>query len=157
MQFHSASVEPRRDDIRAGGKEIHKLMRDTMDNIKPDKKGYVWLQYVDYVNTLVIEGITIAINSSMEYLGEQINLKANAQNMWSPIFEIRVDLAEGDLSFLPSIAMNDRQNGIRDVINEFVNDFISIAIQIPRLDTRDTGSGDYLVEIKDQFVLFGTM
>ena len=78
MQFHSASVEPRRDDIRAGGKEIHKLMRDTMDNIKPDKKGYVWLQYVDYVNTLVIEGITIAINSSMEYLGEQINLKANA-------------------------------------------------------------------------------
>ena len=77
--------------------------------------------------------------------------------MWSPIFEIRVDLAEGDLSFLPSIAMNDRKNGIRDVINEFVNDFISIAIQIPRLDTRDTGSGDYLVEVKDQFVLFGTM
>ena len=77
--------------------------------------------------------------------------------MWAPIFEIRVDLAEGDLSFLPSIAMNDRQNGIRDVINEFVNDFISIAIQIPRLDTRDTGSGDYLVEIKDQFVLFGTI
>jgi hypothetical protein len=42
-QFHAATVQPRQDDIRAQGKEIHKLLRDTMDNIKPDKKGYVWL------------------------------------------------------------------------------------------------------------------
>ena len=99
VNFHSANVEPRRDDIKQQGKEIHKLLRDTQDNIKPDKKGETWLAYVDYVNGLVIEGITIAINASMEFLSEQINIKANVNNMWAPIFEIKVDLIDGDLNF----------------------------------------------------------
>jgi len=160
VNFHSATVEPRRDDIRAQGKEIHKLLRDTLDNIKPDKKGSNWLSYVDFCNGLLIEGITIAINSSMDYLCEQISIKANVNNMWAPIFEIKVDLIDGpnpDLDFIPSLQSNDRHNGIRDIINEIISDFISIAIQIPRLDNKDGGTGDYLVEIKDQFVLFGTL
>jgi hypothetical protein len=103
-------------------------LRDTQDNIKPDKKGYVWLQYVDYVNGLLIEGITIAINSSMSFLADQINLHSNRVNMWTPIFEIKVDLIEGELDFLPSIDSNERNNGIRDILNEISNDFISIAI-----------------------------
>ena len=156
-QFHAASVQPRQDDIRAQGKEIHKLLRDTMDNIKPDKKGYVWLQYVDYVNGLIIEGITSAINSSMQYLSDQINIKLNLTNMWAPIFDVKVDLLDDELAFQPSIGCNERQSGIRDIINEFVNDFISIAIQIQRVDNKEAAAGDYLVEIKDQFQLFGTM
>ena len=43
-------------------------MKDTVDNVKPDKKSIQWLAYVDYVNGLVIEGITNGINSSMSYL-----------------------------------------------------------------------------------------
>jgi len=155
--FHGATVEPRRDDIKQQGKEIHKLLRDTQDNIKPDKKGAVWLQYVDYVNGLLIEGITTAINSSMEYLCQQINIKENAVNMWQPIFEIKVDLIDRELQFQPVIGCNERGNGIRDIINNICNDFISIAIQIPRLDNKEGTSGDYLVEIKDQFQLFGTI
>lgn len=157
QQFHSATVGPRHDDIRSQGKEIHKLLRDTQDNIKPDKKGYVWLQYVDYVNGLLIEGITIAINSSMSFLADQINLHSNRVSMWAPIFEIRVDLIDGELDFLPSIESNERGNGIRDILNEISNDFISIAIQVARLDNKDATGGDYLVEIRDQFELFDTM
>jgi hypothetical protein len=44
--------------IEKDGKDISKLMKDTVDNIKPDKKSSLWLSYVDYVNGLVIEGIT---------------------------------------------------------------------------------------------------
>lgn len=67
----------------------------------------MWLQYVDYVNGLLIEGITIAINSSMAFLADQINLHSNRVNMWSPIFEIKVDLIDGELDFLPSIESNE--------------------------------------------------
>jgi hypothetical protein len=65
--------------------------------------------------------------------------------------------------FDPSIGSNHRQNGIRDIINKIVADFISLAIQMPgRLDASTnpanaTNNGDYLVEIKDQFILFHTM
>jgi hypothetical protein len=103
-------------------------MKDTLDNIKPDKKSRPWLDYVDYVNGLVIEGITIAIDSSMQFMADQLNIKSNQVNMWSPIFEIKVDLEDGDLAFIPSIESNERENGIRDIVNSIVNDFISIAI-----------------------------
>jgi hypothetical protein len=52
---------PRLEDIKNHGKEIHKALKDTADNIKPDKKSATWLAYVDYVNGLVIEGITKGI------------------------------------------------------------------------------------------------
>ena len=62
------------------------------------------------------------------------------------------------VQFDPSIGCNERQNGIRDIINRIVENFISLAIQMPsRLDTHNAPTGDYLVEIRDQFQLFGTI
>jgi uncharacterized protein YpuA (DUF1002 family) len=43
-------------------------------------------------------------------------------------------------------------NGIRDIINKIVEDFISLSTQMPRLDSTN---GDFLNEIKDQFLLMG--
>ena len=76
-QTHQSLVMPRLEDIRNHGKEIHKLMKDTIDNIKPDKKSVTWLAYVDYVNGLIIEGITKGINCSMNYLADQISIYYN--------------------------------------------------------------------------------
>ena len=64
----AAANGPRLEAIRTHGKEIHKLMKDTFDNIKPDKASKTWRQYVDYLNGLAIEGITNGINASMLYL-----------------------------------------------------------------------------------------
>ena len=75
--IHNALVENERETIRSQGKDIHKLMKDTLDNVKPDKKAKPWLDYVDYVNGLVIEGITIAVDSSMKFMADQINIKQN--------------------------------------------------------------------------------
>ena len=67
--LHTAAVTARFDQIKGEGKEIHKLMKDTVDNVRPpNKKSIEWLSYVDYVNGLVIEGITNGIDSSMTYL-----------------------------------------------------------------------------------------
>jgi len=44
-QTHQAVVQPRLEEIRNQGKEIHRLMKDTQDNIKPDKKSFQWLSY----------------------------------------------------------------------------------------------------------------
>lgn len=70
------------------------------------------------------------------------------------MFDIKVDLRDREVKFDPPIESTQRGNGIRDIIMKIVNDFISLAIQLPRLDTNN---GDYLVEIKDQFELFGSM
>lgn len=113
------------------------------------------MSYVDYVNGLVIEGITEGIQGSMKYLADQINIKYNAIHGNPPIFEIRVDLEDLEngkrtVVFDPTIQSNARENGIRDILQKIIDDFISIAIQI-QPGRIDTGTGDYLVEIKDQF------
>lgn len=70
------------------------------------------------------------------------------------MFDIKVDLRDKEVKFDPPIERSHRGNGIRDIIMKIINDFISISIQMPRLDTNN---GDYLVEIKDQFELFGSL
>jgi len=98
----------------------------------------------------------------MKYLADQINIKYNAIHGNPPIFEIRVDLEDLEngkrtVVFDPTIQSNSRENGIRDILQKIIDDFISIAIQIPgRIDSSYT-TGDYLVEIKDQFQLYGAM
>jgi hypothetical protein len=69
-QTHQSQVAPRLEEIEKHGKDISKLLKESADAIKPDKKSQNWLSYVDYVNGLVIEGITHAINCSMSYLAE---------------------------------------------------------------------------------------
>lgn len=154
VQQHDAAIGPRLDDIKTDGKEIHKLMKDTVDHIRPDKKSHTWLAYVDYVNGLIIEGVTIGIEGSMNFLADQINISFNKHHQLLPMFDIRVDLRDRDVCFDPTIGSNSRGNGIKDIIYKIIEDFISISIQTPRLDS---GNGDYLVEIKDQFTLFGCM
>ena len=68
------------------------------------------------------------------------------------MFDIKVKLIEAEVQFDPPIGTTHRNNGIQDIIMKICNDFISISIMIPRLDTN--GTGDYLVEIKDQFDIF---
>jgi dynein heavy chain len=106
IQFHESLKMPRLEDIKNHGKEIQKLMKDTMEQIKPDRKSARWLAYVDYINGLVIEGITVGIESSMHYLAEQINIPYNRHHGLPPMFDIKVDLRDRDVVFDPSITSN---------------------------------------------------
>lgn len=71
------------------------------------------------------------------------------------MFDIKVDLRDREVRFDPPIESTPRGNGIRDIIMKIVNDFISLAISMQRLDT--SSGGDFLVEIKDQFDIFGAL
>jgi len=128
---HAAMVGPRLEDVRNNGKEIHRLMKDTQDNIKPDKKSPQWLSYQDYINGLIIEGITEGINGSMQYLKDQLSIQYNKHHGLLPIFDIKINLEDRQVQFQPTIQSNDRETGIRDIINKIVADFISLAIMMP--------------------------
>jgi dynein heavy chain len=90
MSTHTAAVENRFEEVSNQGKEITKLLRDTESNIKPDKSSHEWRAYVDYVNGLVIAGITAGINASLLDLLKNINI--NQSGMAQPIFDLKVNL-----------------------------------------------------------------
>lgn len=94
---------------------------------------------------------------------DQLSISYNKSQGLLPIFDIKVNLEDRMVQFEPTIQSNDRDNGIRDIINKIVTDFISLAIMMPgRVDASQNpnnaaNNGDYLVEIKDQFLLFGSI
>jgi dynein heavy chain len=106
----------RLETVRNDGKELQKLLKDTFENIKPDKRSATWISYQDYVNSLVIGGLTDAICSSMLYLSDQISIPYNKHHSLQPIFDIRVDLQDRDVIFDPPIKSTPKGNGIRDII-----------------------------------------
>lgn len=99
----------------------------------------------------------------MQYLRDQLSIAYNKHNGLQPIFDIKVNLQDREVEFDPTIESNSRENGIRDIINKIVTDFVSLAIMMPgRVDASQNpnnaaNNGDYLVEIKDQFQLFGSI
>jgi hypothetical protein len=147
---------PKHDEIRSDAKEIQRYVKETTEAIRPNKASNEWKAYNYYLNSLLIEGVTSGINGSMIYLANQISIKYNANLGNAAIFDIKVDLEEDtcEVCFAPSIKSNVRGNGIRDIIQKIIDDFIFISVLIPRLDMGDK-SGDFLVEIKDQFILYG--
>lgn len=145
-------VISRLEDVRTHGREIHKQLKDTVEHIKPDRKSPTWISYVDYVNSLVIGGITEAVCASMGFLADQISIPYNKHHQLLPIFDIRVDLQDRDVIFDPPIGHSPKGNGIRDIIQKIIDDFVSLSTQLARLDTN---TGDYLPEVKDQFQVFG--
>lgn len=136
--IHNAMIAARLDIIKGEGKEIHRLVKDLNDNVRPEKtqmpQKQQWPRYLSYINGHIIEGITEGINSSMTYLAEQIDISYNETNDLAPIFDIKVQLEDRVVQFEPSICCNSRENGIRDIINMITGHFYSLAIQIPRID-----------------------
>ena len=152
-QTHRASVDLRLQIIKEEGRDINRLLKDTMDHIKPNKKSIEWLAYQDYINSVIIEGITNAIVSSLKHLANQLLEEYNRHNDLPPMFDVKVDLIESQVCFDPPISSSAKENGIKDIIFRIIDNLISIASLIPRLDQNP---GDYLMEIKDQFqVRFG--
>ena len=127
-------------------------MKDTFDALKIDKKSWQWMDYVDYLNTLVVDGIAVAICSSLDYLADQISIEVAQQ----PIFDVKVELKGRELTFQPP--MTGEGFCIYNVIFGFVSNFIEVAQQINRLDGTISGGGlDYMVEIKDHFQIYGSL
>ena len=128
-----------------------------MDNVKPDKKGGAWLSYVDYVNSIIVEGIVTAVCSSMDFLSEQISIKVNQKEKCLPMFDVKIDLVNNELAFDPPIvsAHGDEYGprSIQDIIFGIVTDFVKTASQFQRLDTNQ---GDYLCEVKDHYRVYGS-
>lgn len=83
-------------------------MKETADYLKPDKKSQNWIAYVDYVNGLVIQGITEGIDASLKFLSDQISIPYNKHHGHPPMFLCSVNLQDREVIFEPTIECNSR-------------------------------------------------
>lgn len=148
---HKAVFQNRKDIIKERSNQISKLLKDVHEKIKIEKKPPSWKAYTDYVNEIVLEGISRAIYTALNHLNDQINPIYIKRNELQPIFEIKLELGENQVNFDPLIEENQYVNSVRNSAKGWINDFYSIAMFVQRLDKPEVS--DFLQEIRDCFEL----
>ncbi|PHJ22031.1 dynein heavy chain family protein, partial [Cystoisospora suis] len=175
-QMLRASISLRHHAMSEEGKDIHKILRDSADALKTSKGAPQWRLHVNFVNSIVIQGLTALVVLSLKHLYKTLEAAMHPKPDVAPLFEVKLELIEEEnsIGFLPPFA-HDRSEGeitahtgtqtneptgpvekkgeptrIRDLFDQWIGDFLKCATTVSRLDTG--GTGDYMNEIKENFL-----
>ena len=95
-----------------------------------DDKSEKWLNYISYVDKIVIEGFHKIINCSLSYFLKETELKNNPE----PLFEAQLLLKPPEMVFVPSMHYGD-SDGFSELIEGLIGSIYKQASFIPRLAT----------------------
>ncbi|KAL7489135.1 hypothetical protein ACHAW6_014715 [Cyclotella cf. meneghiniana] len=126
-------------DIKAAGKQIHSLMKETNKVLRVSNSSSDWRFYVEFVNSMVVEGLSQAIKTSLDFFLDQIDPEAIKRDGLLPLFEIQLVLEDSKvMAFQPPLGYTAHKNGMSDVIDNIVGSFFQISSLFKRLDAEGT-------------------
>ncbi|OQS01624.1 dynein heavy chain [Achlya hypogyna] len=148
-EFEESQVQTRNlkyQQIKEGGNEIHRLLKDTLKKLKVSQGSPDWRAYVDFVNGIVEDGLTKVVLSSLEYLSSQLDSHNIETHDLTPLLEIELDLYGKDIVFQPPVGSVPSKAGVRDVAQHWIEAVFHVTTLFKRLDTSD---GSYLKELRE--------
>ncbi|TRY82989.1 hypothetical protein DNTS_022847 [Danionella cerebrum] len=131
--------------IKTSGERIHLLLKENLSLFKADSSSAEWKVYVDYVDEMVIDGFFDAIESSLKFFTENMDMNAGLE----PLFEVQLSLQVPDMVFQPSLEFGASRS-FDNLFWDLVQDIFKISTLVPRL-SEHSGYPDYqeLVETRD--------
>ena len=138
---HKQHINQRCQKFREGSSEIHRRLKASSQGLV-GVSAIQWRAYVDYVNNVVVTGVAQVICSSLSFLAVELNPKSFAvasKDQKLPMLEVSLDLIANRVQFNPEIKENNGK-GLRDLIQNWINSFFSVATVVKRLDSQDGGS-----------------
>ncbi|CAM9632729.1 unnamed protein product, partial [Ectocarpus sp. 8 AP-2014] len=104
--------------IREGGLELHKLLKDTNRKLKVSAGLPDWKNYVDFVNSLVVQGLIKVVAGSLGTLNQQMSHSYIVKQQLPPMLELEMHLAGGKVAYVPDIGtVESRVNPEKVVTN----------------------------------------
>jgi Dynein heavy chain, N-terminal region 2/Dynein heavy chain, N-terminal region 1 len=124
-QHQKRVVASRCHDIREGGNDVHKLMKDTNRILKVSQGLPDWTNYVEYINSIVIAGLTKVVTTSLMSLDQQLDSVYVLQHQLPPLLEVEMHLHESNVIFIPELGSIDIEctpNGIQaaDTLDDII-------------------------------------
>ena len=113
------------------------------------KKTKAYKDYQEYVNDIVIEGLSRAICTNLSNLNSLVEIKKDRKTDVPPLFDVKLDIPYDKIQYEPEISNPSDPKSIRTILNQVVQDYISYACLIQRIDTNFVG--DYINEMHDNF------
>ena len=128
-------------DIKEDGKQILTMLKETNKVLKVSNASTDWKCYIEFVNSIIINGLSSAIITSLEYLLDQIDPETIRRDGRLPLFEIMLVLNGHDgINFDPPLGHDRtaRKRGMSDMIDNVVGSFFQISTLFKRLDSEGT-------------------
>lgn len=143
-------------EIAQGGKRIHSLLKESNRVLKVSQGLPDWKAYVDFVNNMVVDGLAQAVIVSLEFLEQQVGAEktAGAVTEKVPMMDISLDLCGKDVMFIPDMFETTQKNGVRDIVNGWIESFFHVAGLFKRVDTN---AGTYVKELQDNVQICGLL
>lgn len=124
------------DEIKADGKHIHALVEETNEVLRVSNASTDWRCYVEFVDSVVVDGLSKAILTSLEFLLDQVDSETIRRDGKLPLFEVTLVLnGSGGLEFDPPLGHDATASGrgMTDMIDGIVGSFFQISELFNRL------------------------
>lgn len=150
-------------EVQAGGADFYNLLRENAKLFLADPKSEIWESYVDYLDSLLLDGLFNIAFKSLGYMLDHMNDEAQQELDGPPVrplFQGSLELNPPDAVCTPGIMDSDEGKGplLLNWIQDYVSDFYQIGGLVPRL-ARHSGKPNYredlentaeLIELKDE-------
>lgn len=88
-------ITARKKEIQEDSDNYSRILSDTMKLVKVDSSSPLWLNYVDYVQNLIVEGLSTVVSNNISSLIEMCSLESSA------LITVNLSLAGREVVFLP--------------------------------------------------------
>ncbi|OXB61088.1 hypothetical protein ASZ78_013651 [Callipepla squamata] len=141
-----ASNVPRRyTAIQEASRRIEAMVKENAELFKADTSSQMWLDYVKYIDTIVLDGLFTLVHKSLELL--LTNMDPNAHV--APLFKVCMELCDGVVGFQPSLDVMD-ENSFLKLLQDLLADIYGCAACMPRLLE---GKLSYKTELEEEVEL----
>ncbi|XP_018585062.2 dynein heavy chain 11, axonemal [Scleropages formosus] len=114
--------------ITVTGEKIHQLVQENEVLLRADPESPEWRTYVEYIDSMVLQGFVSAVRSSLQYFIENMDPTLTI----TPLFEIQLILTGSDLIFSPPLDLT-KKNNFCDTIDKMVGNIFKMASFIQRV------------------------
>lgn len=136
--------------IKETGKTIHASLQSTNKALRVSNASTDWKCYVEFVNSIVIGGLSSAIVTSLDFLLDQVDPESIQRSGRLPLVEIKLAMNESsDIAFQPPLGHAPNGKGMSDMIDTIIGSFFQISTLFKRLDA----DGSYLREMQSDFTV----
>ncbi|NWU53608.1 DYH17 protein, partial [Dromas ardeola] len=133
--------------IRDMGVTIHRIVEENANLFKADKSSQIWLDYVGYIDAIVLDGFFSLVHKSLQLLLNNMAPDADV----APLFEVRMELRDGRVQYQPSLEATDNDS-FMGLVENLLSDTFAAAACMPRLLE---GKLSYKTTLEEQVDLSG--
>eukprot|EP00911_Craspedida_sp_UC1_P002095 UC1_evm8s1611 len=149
INARTKKLEPTVAKLRKSSESFAMLCEENRGLFKAAAEATSWLEYVQYLDSLVLDGLFNTVHIGMAYFLDHMDKEATENPDGSavrPLFEGKMSLVQPEIVFAPGVKDSDPRPTLADQTTSIADDFFALGREIKRLAAH-TGKSDYTSDL----------